>query len=76
MEFDIESARLAILCETGRVVTRGGQLVTGIKLDSSDEYPIRGKIIVYSHELTWTYSGKYFADGRKSMYDLFIEELC
>lgn len=79
MGFDIESARLAILCETGRVVTRGGQLVTGIKLDnidSSDEYPIRGKIIVYSHELTWTYSGKYFADGRRSMYDLFIEELC
>lgn len=79
MEFDIESAKLAILCETGRVVTRGGQLVTDIKLDnldSLDDYPISGKIIVYSHELTWTCSGKYFADGRRSMYDLFIAELC
>lgn len=74
MEFDIESARLAILCETGRIVTRDGKPITISKVDLADSlYPLYGKISGVLGELTWTIEGKYFADERKSEYDLFID---
>ena len=76
MEFDIESVRLAILCETGRIVTRTGKLIdiTKIEIDPSEPlYPISGRISGLLGKLTWTIEGKYFADERKSEYDLFID---
>ena len=73
MEFDIESARLAILCETGRVVTRSGKLINIIKVYPSEIYPLAGNIDGQLGLLYWTVEGKYFADGRKSEYDLFID---
>lgn len=74
MEFDIESARLAILCETGRVVTRSRIPINITKVDSADSlYPLYGKINGRLEELTWTIEGKYFVDERKSEYDLFID---
>jgi hypothetical protein len=76
MEFDIESARLAILCETGRVVTRSGKLINITKIDSADPlYPLYGEMNGRLGELTWTVEGKYFADERKSEYDLFIDTI-
>lgn len=76
MEFDIESVRLAILCETGRIVTRTGKLIdiTKIEIDPGESlYPISGRISGVLGKLTWTIEGKYFADERKSEYDLFID---
>ena len=74
MEFDIESVRLAILCETGRIVTRTGKLIDITKIDPHELlYPIFGRISGVLGELTWTIGGKYFADERKSEYDLFID---
>ena len=74
MEFDIESVRLAILCETGRIVTRTGKLIDITKIDPDEPlYPIFGRISGVLGELTWTIEGKYFADERKSEYDLFID---
>lgn len=76
MEFDIESARLAILCETGRVVTRSGKLInitTGVLSDK--KYPLAGNIDGQSGLLYWTVEGKYFADERESEYDLFIDTI-
>ena len=72
MEFDVESARLAILCETGRIVTRTGKLVDITEVDLGESiYPISGRISL--GKLSWTIEGKYFADERKSEYDLFID---
>lgn len=75
MEFDIESARLAILCKTGRVVTRSGKLIniTGVLPD--EIYPLAGNIDGYLGLLYWTVEGKYFADERESEYDLFIDTI-
>lgn len=74
MEFDIESARLTNLCETGRIVTRDGKLTDITKIDPGEPlYPIFGRISGILGELTWTIEGKYFADERKSEYDLFID---
>lgn len=85
VEFDIETAKLAMAVETGRVVTRLGQEVHIIKWDDSDpDYPIQGKVIGLNGEdslypppiTTWTINGKYYGDYRESKLDLFIEELC
>jgi hypothetical protein len=75
MEFDIESARLAILCETGKVVTRSGKLIniTGVLPD--EIYPLAGNIDGQLGLLYWTVEGKYFADERESEYDLFIDTI-
>lgn len=74
MEFDIESVRLAILCETGRIVTRTGKLVDITEMNPGESiYPISGRISGVLGKLTWTIEGKYFADERKSEYDLFID---
>lgn len=77
LDFDVETARLAILCETGKIVTRDGKLVNITGMDLSSPYPILGNIndgrIKHA---CWTVEGKLFADGRESKYDLFIEELC
>ena len=77
MEFDIESARLAILCETGKVVTRSGKLIniTGVLLGPNEIYPLSGNIEGYLGLLYWTVEGKYFADERESEYDLFIDTI-
>lgn len=84
VEFDIETAKLAMAVGTGRVVTRLGQDVCIIKWNDSDPvYPIQGKIIGLNGEdsiypppiTTWTVNGKYYGDYRESKLDLFIEEL-
>jgi hypothetical protein len=85
VEFDIETAKLAMAVGSGRVVTRLGQDVCIIKWDDSDpDYPIQGKIIGLNGDdslfpppiTTWTINGKYYGDYRESKLDLFIEELC
>lgn len=85
VEFDIETAKLAVAVGSGRVVTRLGQNVCIIKWDDSDsDYPIQGKIIGLNGDdslfpppiTTWTINGKYYGDYRESKLDLFIEELC
>lgn len=85
VEFDIETAKLAVAVGSGRVVTRLGQEVHIIKWDDSDpDYPIHGKIIGLNGDdslfpppiTTWTINGKYYGDYRESKLDLFIEELC
>lgn len=76
MEFDIESARLAILCGTGKVVTRSEKEVSITRIEPNDRtYPLYGRLDSKSHELTWTVEGKYFADERESEYDLFIDPI-
>lgn len=76
IEFDIETARLALLAKTGKIVTRSGKTVNITKVDPSDPlYPLYGEIIGILGELTWTVEGKYFADERKSEYDLFIDTI-
>ena len=70
----MESVRLAILCETGRIVTRTGRPVDITEMDPSESiYPISGRINGVLGKLSWTIEGKYFADERKSEYDLFID---
>lgn len=85
VEFDIETAKLAVAVGSGRVVTKLGQDVCIIKWDDSDpDYPIQGKIIGLNGDdslfpppiTTWTINGKYYGDYRESKLDLFIEELC
>ena len=77
LDFDVETARLAILCETGKVVTRDGKLVNIFGIDLGSPYPILGDVDDgHMERACWTIEGKYFSDGRESDYDLFIEELC
>lgn len=78
LDFDVETARLAILCGTGRVVTRDGKLVNVFGMDLGSPYPILGEVEVDDGhmEQCWTIEGRYFSDERESDYDLFIEELC
>ena len=75
MEFDIESARLAILCETGKVVTRSGKLINITRVLSDEIYPLAGNIDGQLGLLYWTIEGKYFADERESPLDLFIDTI-
>lgn len=81
LEFDIETAKLALAVGSGRIVTRSGQKVEIIEWNRVGYhfFPIMGKI--FSKESwptlsTWTYNGRYFDSGIESENDLFIEELC
>lgn len=77
LDFDVEIAEIATLCETGRVVTRSGKRVTILEVDLNESpYPVLGRINGLLGDMTWMIDGKYFQDGRESEYDLFIEELC
>lgn len=75
LEFDYELAKLAVSCKTGRVVTRDGEPVELIGIDSDDkEYPIVGRIEGFHENDFWTENGK-FLSYRDTDFDLFIEEL-
>jgi hypothetical protein len=76
LEFDYKLAKLAVIAGTGRVITRDGEPVELIGIDSSDkEYPIIGKIEGDHENDYWTENGK-FLSYRDTDFDLFIEELC
>lgn len=76
IEFDYELAKLAVIAGTGRVITRDGEPVELIGIDSSyKEYPIIGKIEGDHENDYWTENGK-FLSYRDTDLDLFIEELC
>lgn len=74
--FDYKLAKLAVIAGTGRVVTRDGEPVELIRIDSDDkEYPIVGRIGGDHENDYWTENGKYLS-YRDTDFDLFIEELC
>ena len=76
LEFDIETATLAINCKTGRVVTRNGRPVIIIKYEETLMYPIEGVIIDTGALCIWNRDGKYDPDGvSENDLDLFIEDL-
>lgn len=76
LEFDIETATLAINCETGRVVTRNGRPVTITKYEESLMYQIEGVLTDTGNLCVWNKNGKYDTDGvSENDLDLFIEEL-
>lgn len=75
-EFDYELAKLAIAAGTGKVVTRKGESVELIRIDSNvKEYPVVGRIERFHENDCWTEKGKYLS-YRDTDLDLFIEELC
>lgn len=77
LDFDVEIAEIATLCETGRVVTRSGRRVTILEVDLNESpYPVLGRINGLLGDMTWTINGKFYSDGSDSDFDLFIEELC
>lgn len=76
IEFDYKLAKLAVIAGTGRVITRDGEPVELIRIDSSEkEYPIVGRIGGDHGNDYWTEDGKYLS-YRDTDFDLFIEELC
>ena len=81
LDFDIETAILAVNCGTGRIVTREGREVIITCWNSGDlyHYPIKGYIPSISNcPVYWTNKGKYTiaSASSDSDYDLLIEELC
>lgn len=76
LEFDIETATLAINCKTGRVVTRNGRPVAITKYEESLMYSIEGVLTDTGNLCVWNKNGKYDTDGvSENDLDLFIEEL-
>ena len=77
IEFDIETATLAINYGTGKVVTRSGRPVTITGYNESMKFAVEG---VYTDVGTlgfWSKDGKCNPDSKsESGLDLFIEELC
>ena len=82
LEFDVETAQLALLAGTGRVVTREGYPVEITCWDNSktvgDFWPVEGKIHFPLRDISssesWTREGKYnCSSGVEHKYDLFIE---
>lgn len=79
LPFDIETAQLALLAGTGRIVTRGGDPVEITCWDNSgDFWPVDGKIHFPLQDISksdsWTLEGNYnCSSGVEHKYDLFIE---
>ena len=74
-EFDKDFAREAIELGEGRIITRGGEVVTitDWSYNGSDFYPIAGVIVGYSsYPELWSEFGEYTMDC-KTPYDLFVE---
>lgn len=78
LEFDIETAKLALAVGSGRIVTRSGHEVEITNWDNNAKYySVEGIVMdLYTSTLTtWTKKGIHRIDGI-SNFDLFIEELC
>ena len=77
IEFDIDTARLALLAGTGRVVTRQDVGVEITSLEGSDpNFPVEGMISSTGTLIRWSPEGKLDASSPMPSYDLFIAELC
>lgn len=77
LDFDIETATLAIICGTGRVVTRNGRPVTITGYDGSEKFAVEGVFADVGILGFWSKDGKYNPDSESGTdLDLFIEELC
>ena len=77
IEFDIESAKLAVMVGSGKIVTRSGKEVEIIDWNTGRfPYSIVGNIVypTYSDLAAWTTSGRYLGEDKDCEYDLFIEE--
>ena len=77
INFDIESAKLAVMVGSGKIVTRSGKEVEIVDWDTGRfPYSIVGNIIysTYSELAAWTVSGRYLGKDKDCEYDLFIEE--
>lgn len=74
VDFDIKLAQEAILCGTGKVVTRAGLIVHVDRWDSDTSFPISGEIISENSrtKLSWTRKGRYYPHI-DTPHDLFIE---
>lgn len=77
LDFDIETATLAINYGTGRVVTRNKRPVTITGYDESFVYAVEGVFTDSGTLGFWSKDGKCNPDSKsESSLDLFIEELC
>ena len=77
IEFDIDTARLALLAGTGRIVTRQDIGVEITSLEGSDpNFPVEGMISATGTLIRWSPEGKLDASSPMPSYDLFIAELC
>lgn len=77
IEFDIETATLAINYGTGRVVTRDGRPVTITGYNESMKFAVEGVFADVGTLGFWSKDGKCNPDSKsESRLDLFIEELC
>ena len=77
IEFDIDTARLALLAGTGRIVTRQDIGIEITSLDGSDpNFPVEGMISATGTLIRWSPEGKLDASSPMPSYDLFIAELC
>ena len=76
--FDVETAKLALLVGTGRIVTRDGRPVEITGWDDSHEiWPVVGIIVDPYSEESWTREGRWGPNPKTdTKFDLFIEELC
>ena len=77
MNFDIESAKLAVMVGSGKIVTRSGKEVEIVNWNTGGfPYSIVGDIVypTYSELASWTASGRYLGEDKDCEYDLFIEE--
>ena len=77
INFDIESAKLAVMVGSGKIVTRSGKEVEIVDWNTGHfPYLIAGNIVypTYSDHASWTASGRYLGKDKDSEYDLFIEE--
>lgn len=78
MNFDIESAKLAVMVGSGKIVTRSGKEVEIADWNTGGfPYSIVGNIVypTYSELASWTAGGRYLGEDKDCEYDLFIEEL-
>ena len=76
LDFDIETATLAINYETGRIVTRNGRPVTITSYNESFVYAVEGVFTDSGTLGFWSKDGKCNPDSEsESDLDLFIEEL-
>lgn len=77
IEFDIETATLAINYGTGRVVTRNKRPVTITGYDGSAKFAVEGVFADTGTLVFWGKDGKFNPDSKsENDLDLVIEELC
>lgn len=77
IEFDIETATLAINYGTGKVVTRSGRPVTITGYNESMKFAVEGVFADVGTLGFWSKDGKCNPDSKsESDLDLVIEELC